>query len=251
MLMKICLSFDDGRDDQYFNAYKMLKNHNLIGTFHVTTGFIDGSFVNECFGNNRKPLTINQLLEMHDNGMEISSHGDKHITNYNDFHISISKLKSWGIYKTRYGFSVPNSEYTKDTIDLFKTELKDTILYIRVGRNPRCYSFVNKIRFVLYHKLHFSKAFNSFNKNNLLPFDKGHTFYSLVVRSSTRVKDLINFIDKHSLSEYNLVIMFHSIVDKSTNKWEWNKSEFKVLCDYLESKKDILVVTTLEKMCKI
>ena len=245
--MKICLSFDDGRDDQYFNAYQILKSHNLVGTFHITTGFIDGSFNEQCFGKDRKPLTIKQLQEMHNSEMEISSHGDKHITDCKDFLTSIEKLKSWGIDKKKYGFSVPNSEFTEEEINSFRDALKDTLSYVRLGRHPKCYTFVNKIRFVLYHKFHFFHAFNLFNKNNLIIPKNDCLFYSLVIRKSTRSKDLIRFIEKHSSEECILVIMFHSVVDVPTNTWEWGKGEFVALCEYLEARKDTLMVTTLEK----
>ena len=41
--MRIVFSFDDGRSDAY-DAYKMMAKYELRGRFHITTGFIDGTY---------------------------------------------------------------------------------------------------------------------------------------------------------------------------------------------------------------
>ena len=83
--MKVCLSFDDGRDDTFKYAFPIIKKHNLTASFHVTTGFIDGTYRGNDFSSLRRPVTIQNLLEMSNYGIEISSHGDKHITDCSDF----------------------------------------------------------------------------------------------------------------------------------------------------------------------
>ena len=42
--MKIVFSFDDGRID-FIDSSRILSKYGLVGTFHITTGFVDGSFV--------------------------------------------------------------------------------------------------------------------------------------------------------------------------------------------------------------
>lgn len=63
MNMKIVFSFDDGRDDAA-KAADILYKHGLNGSFHITTGFVDGSFKTDAFGIGRTPLTVDQINAM-------------------------------------------------------------------------------------------------------------------------------------------------------------------------------------------
>lgn len=249
--MKIVLSFDDGRSDAY-EAYKILKQHNLVASFHITTGFIDGSFKTNQFGIDREPLTIEQLKEMSQNNMGISSHGDKHIMDYKDFSTSITKLNNWGKNTEKYGFSVPNSDYKKESLSNFINDNKTKLSYVRVGRNPKCYTLISKINYAIYHLFKFQFAYNYFNKFNLINDINKWELYSLVIKSDTKTKSLIKFINKYKNTNNTLIIMLHSIVDKSRNKWEWSISNFVKLCKYLkeEQDKNNIKVLTLEELTK-
>lgn len=246
--MKVCLSFDDGRADQYSNAFKVLKEFGLTASFHVTTGFIDGSFVDRCFGTNRLPMTKAQLVEMKNSGMDVSSHGDKHIMESDDYALSISKLNNWGLGQKRIGFSVPNSQYNQNELSEFIKNNKN-ISYVRVGRHKKCYTFLNKIRFVLYNKLHFSMSYNSFNKFNLMYSLDKFSLCSLVIRNTTRFRDLKRFLEKYSHKDCTLVIMLHSITEDPKDSWEWSKGNFEQLCQFL-SKSDHLKVVNLQQLCE-
>ena len=147
--MRVIFSFDDGRADS-INASRILAKHSLVGTFHITTGFVDGSFQTNTFGVGREPLTIEQLIELKKEGMEISSHGDNHIMETEDFNNSFKKLKNWGLIKNdKVGFSIPNSRYTKEALDSFLKENEKTLYYVRGGRSPKCYSFISKVNYLL------------------------------------------------------------------------------------------------------
>jgi peptidoglycan/xylan/chitin deacetylase (PgdA/CDA1 family) len=62
------LTFDDGYDDNYAHAFRLLKQHGMVGTFFVTTDFVE------------RPgyLTWGQIAEMADAGMEIAAHSTNH-----------------------------------------------------------------------------------------------------------------------------------------------------------------------------
>lgn len=245
--MRIILSFDDGRYDAY-DAYKILFEYKLKASFHITTGFIDESFITDCFGINRKHLSINQLNEMYSNGMDISSHGDKHITNTTDFITSINKFKQWRIIKNKYGFSVPNSNYTEGLLEQFIKDNINYIKYVRVGRSDKCYTLLSKIHYVLYKIFKNQYSYNQFNKHNLIDNINKYKINSLVIKDYVKVKNLINFIDKYKNSDSTLVIMFHSIVDNPINQWEWSTSNFTKLCEYLNKEKSTIQVLTLEEL---
>ena len=231
--MKVIFTFDDGRDDSYY-AYTILKKYQLRGTFFVTTGFIDGTFATDKFGIGRKPITINQLKEMFDNDMEIASHGDKHLTETEDFKISYAKLKKWGFVDNKVGFSIPNSK--AQDIKKFYEENKSLIYYIRKGRNERCYLIKNKIKYLFYKLFNAQNAFNSFNSLNVNNI--GATlFNSIVIKDYTNPKSLKNFLKIMYKKNVVVVLMFHSIVPSSRNSWEWNSGNFEELCRFIRDNK--------------
>ena len=233
--MKVIFSFDDGRVD-FIDSARILAEHNLVGTFHITTGFIDGSFKTDAFGIDRKPLTIEQLLEIKNEGMEISSHGDKHTMEIEDFKTSVQKLKQWGlISNNKIGFSIPNSKYTKEELDSFIKNGNNSLCYVRGGRSPKCYSFVSKVNYVLYKLFKFQSAYNSFNKYNLNDNLKDQVIYSAVITSNIKSKNLINFMKKHKNEDKVLVLMFHSVVDSPNNKREYSVVEFEKICEFTSS----------------
>jgi peptidoglycan/xylan/chitin deacetylase (PgdA/CDA1 family) len=64
----VILTFDDGYDNAYEHAFRLLKAHKMVGTFFVTTDFVE------------RPgyLTWAQIAEMADAGMEIAAHSSNH-----------------------------------------------------------------------------------------------------------------------------------------------------------------------------
>lgn len=246
--MRVVFSFDDGRVDSY-EASKILFSKGLCGTFHITTGFIDGTFKTDSFGKGRFPLTLEMLNKMKSNGMEISSHGDRHLTEKGDFLTSLDKINKFlNVNNSKTGFSVPNSQYDEELLNNFEKDVEGKLSYIRVGRSSKCYTFLNKIRYVLYHALHLYPFYKGFNKNNVLHKIDKFRVHSLVVKMDTRIKHLIKFIDSYKDNKGSvLVLMFHSVVDIPQNEWEYKASDFIELCGYLAKHKEI-EVTTLEKL---
>lgn len=243
--MKLVFSFDDGRDDAA-KAADVLNKFRLKGSFHVTTGFVDGTFKTDAFGVGRKPLTIKQIQTMYDDGMDISLHGDKHITEIDDFKVSYEKMNKWIHKKGKIGMSIPNSQFSDEELSDFCNKLNSKLLYARVGRNPKCYSLLGKICYVLYRVFHFQFLYNYFNKFNLISDFNKFKIYSLVVTADTRINNLKKFIEKYYKSDYTLVLMFHSIVDKKNNKWEFSNSDFINLCEFVS--KNNISVYTLEEL---
>lgn len=242
--MNIVFSFDDGRVDSY-DAYRLLKKYNLVASFHITTGFIDGTFKTDAFGENRQPLSIEQIKEMISNGMDVSSHGDKHIMNSEDFRASLIKLRSYGVSSLKIGFSVPNSRFNPEELKNFVDDNNDNLLYVRVGRSKKCYSLFSKANYFLYHVFHWQVFFNFFNKNNLLFSVNKHEINSLVMLNDSNCKNLIKFIRKYQNTAATLVLMFHSIVDEPKNKWEYSKKQFESICKFVSKNTNIKTLATL------
>ncbi len=66
----VILTFDDGYDDAYTNAFRLLKQYKMTGTFFVVTDWLDS----ERSGY----LTWDQAREMAKAGMSIQSHSRSH-----------------------------------------------------------------------------------------------------------------------------------------------------------------------------
>ena len=65
----VLITFDDGYEDNYTNAYPILKKYNLKATIFVVTGFLS---------KRKGYLTWEQLREMEQNGITIESHTVTH-----------------------------------------------------------------------------------------------------------------------------------------------------------------------------
>lgn len=66
----IILTFDDGYTDAYYNAFPILQKYGFGGTFFIITDYI-------IYGN-PKHATWEQIIEMHNAGMDIQSHSRSH-----------------------------------------------------------------------------------------------------------------------------------------------------------------------------
>jgi peptidoglycan/xylan/chitin deacetylase (PgdA/CDA1 family) len=64
----LLLTFDDGFKDSYTNSFRLLKKYNMVGDFAIITGLIGAS----------EFVTAEQLIEMYQGGMGISSHTVSH-----------------------------------------------------------------------------------------------------------------------------------------------------------------------------
>ena len=61
----ISLTFDDGNEDQYTNAFPVLQQYGMHGTFYIITGFA---------GVNPNSMTLSQLQALYSAGNEIAGH---------------------------------------------------------------------------------------------------------------------------------------------------------------------------------
>lgn len=65
----VIITFDDGNENVYLNAYPVMKERGLIGILLIIANRIGASGF----------LTVKELLEMKDAGWEIGSHGMRHV----------------------------------------------------------------------------------------------------------------------------------------------------------------------------
>jgi peptidoglycan/xylan/chitin deacetylase (PgdA/CDA1 family) len=115
----IVLTFDDGYVDAYVNAFPILQKYGFIGTFFVITDHM-------TFGNPNH-ATWDQIIEMHNAGMDIQSHSRSHIElrGESDEELLWQILGSKEAIEARIDtqvrfFCYPSGRYDARTIDALK-----------------------------------------------------------------------------------------------------------------------------------
>jgi len=110
----VLITFDDGYEDNYTNAFPILKKYKFKATIFVITGYVD---------NAKQFLTSAQLKEMQENGIDIESHTNLHeklgIYNYasqlKTLEISKEYLENT-LHKTVKYIAYPFGSYNLDTL---------------------------------------------------------------------------------------------------------------------------------------
>lgn len=245
----VSLSLDDGREDTYRMAYKIMKKYGLTGTIHVVTGYVDGSWIPENWYTAKGAIKVEQLKEMKDYGFEISSHGDKHITEEQDFLESIRKLRKWELIEDKVGFSIPYSKLSEQDRDKFSECLvNNRVTYMRGGRNPLCYSLKSKVFCGLYTITKIQFFYDLFNKHNWMDLSKNckiykYNLFSVVIRYGDPPDMIVKFIKSKVNRSKWVILMIHGIQEKNEDTygqdpWCWDLDKFEQLCGQLKFMSD-------------
>ena len=230
----VSFTFDDGRLDNYEYALPIMKKYGLTATLFCTTGYVDKTWEpGDMWASADKPLTVENLREMKNEGWEIALHGDCHTTSLDDSFKSFKKLNEWG-FGSSYGFSVPNSSATdKDITDVSGC---DFISYVRKGRGRDTSALSSKVLFALYTYLNIKCAYRRFNfpSINALPIKNPYDVKSVVVRRGDKPKLILDLLKKVP-NDTLTVLMLHSILPSDSEKypldpWTFSTDSFDSLC---------------------
>ena len=249
-MKKVVFSFDDGRLDTYTKAYAILKKYGMPFTLNVCTDFIKHQENYTCFKSaGNKSVSIENLLEMQENGVEIASHGHLHLNTKDDILNSIAALEQMGINVENVGFASPNSGLTYDNAqDVLPLVESGIISYIRSGIQVRREGLLYSLLTYLERKTHSVKLFRYLNKKNVITDEKAPILMSVAVLNCTTVKQIVSFIDKMNGGE-SVIFMLHSVIDKNdigygSDSWYFDAEKFNELCELLSKRKDVLICTT-------
>lgn len=239
----IAFTFDDGRSDNYLVAKRIMDKYQLFGTVYITTGFIDGTWKSkDVLQSPTRPLTVEEINELHASGWEIGLHGDKHKSQVDDMRTALDKLRSWGITNSDWGISVPNSNTSDAEIKtLLESEYGEKIVYIRRGRKCDTSNLKNRVLYVLYSTLKLKWAYRLFNAENVffLGDENRSNIQSIVVKSNDSADLIVDFIE--TLPDNSVaVLMLHSILSPDhvmcgKDPWSWDEKNFEILCSELKN----------------
>ncbi|MEN6565047.1 MAG: polysaccharide deacetylase family protein [Veillonellales bacterium] len=133
----ILITFDDGYEDNYREAYPILKKYNFTATFFIITDFV---------GKNSNYMTWNQIKEMHNNGFSFESHTSSHIllpsASDDEIHAQLiksrEKLEQLLNQKIEY-LAYPGGAYDQRVIALTKEAGYRAAFTVDFGRDKTTY----------------------------------------------------------------------------------------------------------------
>ncbi|MEM5847361.1 MAG: polysaccharide deacetylase family protein [Candidatus Aenigmatarchaeota archaeon] len=253
----VCLTFDDGDSSQY-GAFQIMKKYGVNGTFFIITN---------TFGQ-KNYLTVSQIKELRDYGMEVGSHTASHkdLTMLKEEELikelQESKNKLESILHTKIvSISLPGGKYNQNVIKncskygykFIRTSdigfvddskavypaipIQDNFLF----KNPNILTSRKIISFLGY-----LKEVNSISnrRNELKPSIKGifhiHSDYSHDGKLS--LENLKNFCLKNDIK---FVFLTEHAEDMNKRSWE----EYKKECEKFSSR-NLVLIPGLEISCK-
>lgn len=253
----IIFSFDDGRRDQFDNAYAVLKKYGFPATINVVSDFVDGIHAEPSFG--ETSVTWDNLHELQNSGWEIACHGATHENTIADIRkwLDNPEVKTLGVPGGGCGFASPGSYLTDENgRDIMELVRADELLYVRSGKQVRREGLWYSIRTYINRKFPNKKLFYTLNRDCVLkkPCDKGRIMQSIGIVNSDTVEEIQYFVDKIP-DETAVILMLHSITDSAEDAakfgvWGWSKDKLDALCSWIADDKNISVITTRDWVTK-
>ena len=121
-LKPVLITFDDGFEDFYTYAFPILQEFDFSATLYITTGYVGctSEWLSNLQEGRRKMLSVSQILELHNNGIEIGAHTVTHpqldtLSEFTAWH-EISESKIWleAILGSEVkSFAYPHGYYSK------------------------------------------------------------------------------------------------------------------------------------------
>lgn len=251
-MSKVVLSFDDGRKDNFEIVRPILLDHNLTATFNIATAYVDGSISDSERPCDNPAMSIDDVVNLYNDGFEIAGHGDRHKNIDDDVATGIKKLHDWLNLPidSLLGFASPNSNLSSEEVIRKRKFYQDNhISYVRIGivedksvvkkveRKTAAYTGSARL---------YEKAFNASVGMNLNHF----VYYSVPVMNKATTEQVICLLNNAVMNKKDCILMFHSILGKEApfynNTWSWDKNKFIQLCAWL-SKEKTMGILSVEK----
>lgn len=259
MSKTIVFSFDDGRADTYTTAWPILRQYGMRGTVNVVTDFVlHPERYQEFASSGNRAVTVEQLREMQEHGMELACHGSTHCNSTEDILKNIAELKEMGLYQPPIGFASPHSELTAENSAAVRALVEDgTLAYIRSGLQVRREGLVYAGLTALERRTHSPYLYAALNRRNVLSVAPRMSMRgsrtllpSAAVTCHTAVAQLQRLIGTMRDGE-GLILMFHSILRPGdtgygADTWYWDADRLEALCAWLAQQPEIAVRTTVE-----
>lgn len=237
-MVKIALSFDDGRKDNLRVVHEILTPLQIPATINITTEYV------ECFGCedtpcSNPPMTKNEVIKLARLPIiEIAGHGKRHHNELENLLEGVKELRQWCNMK-KIGIASPCSKLSFEEISQFKKcFLENEIGYIRLGDRINHFTLIKKCIRKINQYLHSPSVFGWIYKDTLLGKEDIFVLFSVPVLKRTSLNEVKYLVEKAVDKDQPLILMFHSILkqkeDFYDDTWTWDYDDFYKLCRYLK-----------------
>lgn len=252
-MIKIALSFDDGRKDNYRLANEVLIPMQISATFNITTDYVENKAQEDAPCLN-PAMSKEEIINLTRNSLfEVAGHGKRHNNGFENLIGGIKKLREWcdqdiiGIASPNSGLS--NNELLKE-VNRYRAE---GISYIRTGERyirgelvKKCFRKFNRI-------IHSGRISAWVYSDSMLFQNDSFVLNSIPVLHYNSLREIKEVINCAINTNKSCVLLFHSIVKEGEefyeDLWSWDFRQFLILCHYLkelEYKKKLVICKTLD-----
>ena len=254
-ISKICLSFDDGRLDNYLFVWPTLKRLHLPATFNICTGYVLGINSLETF-TKVKPMTPEMVREIYaDKSMEIASHGHMHQSTASDILLGVNHLLEMvgaeKLYGGLNGLAVPYNRISQLEWSQLQSILAEkNICYVRKSVRYQTHAEWRILCRKISRLLPIPRLYLWAHEHTLMGQDTVEDFvYSVPVLATTPPRCVVSLINLAVRDRKNLVLQFHSVGDVSYNEsFTYPIKSFNSIVSHLKLAQDegvLNVVTTM------
>ena len=254
--MRIAMSFDDGRKDNFEVVMPVLLKYELTATFNISTAYVDGTISKEDRPCKNAAMSKEDIVKLADYGFEIACHGDHHKNDSEDIRNGRTKLASWLGWDSRFkpGFASPRSNLSIDEIHGNREFFQELFSYIRIasyGKEGIARKLLRKIA----HKTHSRILYRYAYRNCIGGVRDGFVATSVSVIKDATLEQVISLIKMAERKDKDCNLMLHRIQgiteSEANDLWCWDVNKFEKLCKWLYEEKqlnNLEVVNTIDML---
>ncbi|MCI8382966.1 MAG: polysaccharide deacetylase family protein [Lachnospiraceae bacterium] len=252
-MIKVTLSFDDGRKDNYRVANEILTPMQLPATFNITTDYVSGKEARGIPCANQA-MNKEEVVNLSRNALfEIAGHGKSHHNGFDNLIDGIKELKEWcGLDKM--GIASPNSQLSEKELQSETDSYRNNgICYVRTGVRCLHKTLVKKCLRKINKQVHSGKISSWVYRESLLSKEDNFILNSIPVLHYNTFGEVKRIINDAAKTDKSCILMFHSILKEEEefyrDLWSWDYEQFRRLCVFLkemEEEKMLQVCKTMD-----
>ena len=250
----VCLSFDDGRADNYTTVWPLLRQKGLAATFNICTGYVLGDKACEHF-TSVQPMTATMVREIfEDKTMEVAAHGYLHLSEAEDLQRGLCTLLDLlgtdRLTPSGNGMAVPHNRLSTAEHDALLPFMEERqVRYLRKSVRYGTHNHIGKWCRKLSRLISLNVLYRLGHADTLM--DNAMTkpiVYSVPILASTPPRCVASLTDMAISRGKHLVLQLHSI-GGSDGALSYPTTAFNAILEHLELRRQqgkIKIVTTIE-----
>lgn len=238
-MLRVILSFDDGRKDNYRAAMEIMKPLDIPATFNITTGYILQNIADNDKPGPHEPMNLNELNELAACELfEIAGHGYTHDNDIDNLLNGVLVLRKLLPNTKISGVASPHSEFKLSDLKIAQEKFNENgIRYLRISNDYTKMS-QTKIWLRRFNRIiHSSKLYKWVNIDSIEYEGKFllHSFPVIRDNKLKEIEDLLDSLAANSIEKDQIcILMFHSILKQEekfySDLFTWDYDDFKELC---------------------